>query len=233
MVDKVAVVAGGTRGLGRALSIELAEAGYRVIALWNGNDEAARSLRDEWERRGLVGSCIRHDLGGNSIPDLSMGSTSGEIVLVYNASAPFQPRPLHLLAAEEAEAQWFVAARGFLLCLKSLLRPMLRASRSTVVAVASQAINGVPPKGFAGYLAAKAGLVALAQSLAVEYGVRGVRVLVANPGFMRTSLTDAWDPSLRNTVALGGESDPSVVSHNIRRLVEDMNLPARGEGYDV
>ncbi len=69
--------------------------------------------------------------------------------------------------------------------------------------------------------------------LAVEYASRGTRVFTVSPGFMRTSLTAAWDPSLRDAVARTGESEPDAVARAIVRLIADPSLPARGESHDV
>jgi 3-oxoacyl-[acyl-carrier protein] reductase len=230
MASKTAVVTGGTRGLGRAVSLELAGAGYRVVALYRADSAQAASLAGEWSRRGQTGTCIQGDLA-NEVPKLPLDPDASEIVLVHNAAAPFRPCPLHLVSAADLEAQWAVAARAFLLCVQATIRAMTRAQRGTIVTVGTIALSGAPPKGFSAYVAAKAALESLSRSVAAEYADRGIRVFSVWPGYMETSLTAAWDPALKGAVAKGGVSDPDSVAKFIVRLVEDDNLPARGESY--
>jgi 3-oxoacyl-[acyl-carrier protein] reductase len=232
MASRLAVVSGGTRGLGRAIVVELGLRGYQVIALYHRDMEAAASLEKELRSRNVEGACVRVDLGRDDTMALPVAGEHEEVVFVHNAAEAFEPRPLHLVSLAELEAQWAVAARGFLLALKALLRPMMRANVATVIAVTSRAVEEMP-KGFAPYVAAKSALASLVKSVAVEYGARGIRTFVVRPGFMRTSLTEAWDAKLRAVAAATGEHLPEQVARAIVALLEDRDLHARGEAYDV
>ncbi|HEX7602530.1 MAG TPA: SDR family NAD(P)-dependent oxidoreductase [Polyangiaceae bacterium] len=233
MPSRTAVVTGGTRGLGRALSLRLASEGYHVVAVYHADEGASSDLLEAWRTSGLDGVCVRRDLRSTSPLELPLPPGQEEIVLVHNAAASFHPKPVHLVTADDYEAQWEVAVMGFARCLDALLRPMMLAKRSTIVTVGSRALAGDPPRGFGAYAAAKAALASLTRSVAVEYGPRGIRVFSVSPGFMRTSLTDAWDPSLRDTVARTGQSEPDAVARAIARLIGDPTLPARGESHEV
>jgi 3-oxoacyl-[acyl-carrier protein] reductase len=233
MSTRVAIVTGGTRGLGRALSLELANAGYRVIAIYHSDDAAAASLDEIWTAQGAGSTCVRADLRAGSSIDIPLPPDAKDIVLVHNAAAPFSPQPVHLLQVSDFETQWSVAVLGFVACLQPVLRAMVRAGRGMVVTVGSRAQDASPPRGFAAYASAKAALASLTASIASEYGARGIRTIHVRPGFMRTTLTAAWDPALREAVASGGETTPDEVAAAIVRLVLSVDVPGRGESYDV
>jgi NAD(P)-dependent dehydrogenase (short-subunit alcohol dehydrogenase family) len=227
------VVTGGTRGLGYALSLELGAKNYRVIAIYHADAHAAAVVQRAFFERGMNCTCVQADLTTIDTLDLPFDAAVEELVLVHNAAASFEPRPLHLSPLDDLHRQWAVAARGFLLCAQAMLRPMARVRRSTVVAVTSRVLGKTPAKGFGAYSAAKSALASLTQSVAVEYGGRGTRVFTVSPGFMRTSLTDGWDPTIREAVARAGESTTATVARSIVALIEDPSLPACGESYDV
>jgi 3-oxoacyl-[acyl-carrier protein] reductase len=234
MRSRVAVVTGGTRGLGRALSLQLGAAGYHVVALWHRDEGSADALQQDWKRLGQSGETLRWDLRSPGPVDLQIERGAEEVLLVHNAAAPFQLAPVHLLAEDDLLAQWEVAVLGFARCFASLARPMARAQKATVIGVGSRAsLAATPPRGFAGYVAAKAGLQALIGGVASEYGERGVRAFMVLPGFMRTELTQAWDASIKAAVARSGESSPDATAQAILHMIQDPGVPGRGESHSV
>lgn len=236
--NSTVIVTGGTKGLGLALSFEFARHGYRVLALYHEDAQAASKLDEAMAAEGLAGRSFRHDVTANgddsgvwSQPEIT---EAGALVLIHNASAAFEPKPLHLLAWEEFTDGIDVALKGGWLSALGLLRPMLERRDGTIVSILTSALGDEPPKGFTAYLAAKAALRALTQSLAAEYGARGIRVMSVSPGFMQTSLTDRWHETLRQAVMQGSApADPARVAGAIREIVENRALPSRGENYGV
>jgi 3-oxoacyl-[acyl-carrier protein] reductase len=232
------VVTGGTRGLGREVSLEFARHGYRVLALYQRDAEAAARLDADLGAEKLSGRSYRHDVaeGGAeaavwSQPEITEASA---LVLIHNASAAFEPKPLHLLHWEDFTSGLDVALKGAWLVTLGLLRPMLKKGGGTIVTVSTSALSSTPPKGFSAYLAAKGALRALTASLAAEYRSRGIRVFAVAPGFMPTPLTQRWHAAFREAaLRSSGAADPATVARAIRKLVEDATLPARGESYDV
>jgi NAD(P)-dependent dehydrogenase (short-subunit alcohol dehydrogenase family) len=202
---KAALVTGGTKGLGFALSMALAEAGFAVVAVYLRDDGQAQRFRDEIARRRLIGRAVRGDIAEPSVADGLAAApevaAASELVLVNNAGAPFEPKPLHLLEWNDFEDATRTTVKGSFLCTKALLRALV-ARNGWVINVLSAAIAGASiPKGFAAYATAKHGLLALTRCLASEYGAQGLRVLSVSPGFMETPLTSSWDPRIRATVA--------------------------------
>ena len=230
---RLAVITGGTRGLGRALSLAAARAGMDVLAVYRSNESAAQALLQEGV--GLPGriQCVRHDLAG---PDFPAPPGTGSLVFIHAAAAPFRPSSLHLLANEDFQEQWRTAVLGLVNGLRALLRPMVRAGGGTVVIVLTSALDEAPPKGFAAYSAAKAALRELARSLGAEYSAQGVRTLCDSPGFMETGFTAAWGERFCDAVRTnqaGGALEPEAVAARIWQLINDPSLPAQGENYPL
>ena len=80
MSRRLAFVIGGTRGLGRAISLDLARAGYEVVALYGHDADAAEALEDAFQSHGFVGRCRRFDLTGTDIFDVDVDDDVWEIV---------------------------------------------------------------------------------------------------------------------------------------------------------
>jgi NAD(P)-dependent dehydrogenase (short-subunit alcohol dehydrogenase family) len=238
-LGRTVVVTGGTRGFGRELSLAFARRGCQVVALYRADAEAAAKLDEVFAAERLAGRSFRHDVaesnsesGAWSLPEIENAES---IALIHNASAFFAPKPIHLLDWEDFEAALDVALKGCWLSALGLLRPMLKRGGGTVVTVLTSALSAAePPKGFAAYVAAKAALQTFTASLAAEYRARGIRVFSVSPGFMRTSLTERWHPTIAEAVSKSSRStDPARAAERVVRLVDDGTLAGRGESYDV
>jgi NAD(P)-dependent dehydrogenase (short-subunit alcohol dehydrogenase family)/acyl dehydratase len=223
-----AVVTGGTQGLGRALTLAFGTAGYEVLALYQRDTHAARLLEAELTAAGIVGRTVQHDVTHDDFPEVPTGK---QLVLINNAAAYFEPKPLHLIAWEEMERSLVVALKGSFVACRALLRPMLKAGGGTIVNVLSSAVH-FTPKGFAAYIPAKLALQGLTRSLAAEYAQRGLRVFSVSPGFMDTRLTSGWSPQLRAAMrAAAPMRTTETYADSILKLVLRNDLPARGEDY--
>lgn len=191
-------------------------------------------MREEFSRLGLKGEFIQHDVtheGHDEVWD-RVNDETASLTLINNACAPFEPKPMHLLKVDDFQIAFEVAVKGSFLCVQSVVRTMARHRHGTIVSILTSALRDVTPKGFSAYLAAKASLAALTKSLAAEYSERGIRVFSVSPSYLETSLTADWDLRLRSQIRAHVEpQDPALVAAYIHRLVEDPNVPGRGEDY--
>lgn len=235
---KAAIVTGGTKGFGHALSMAFAEAGFGILAVYLRDDGQAQRFRDHLERRGFTGRALRGDIADVSVA-AELGSApeiaaSTELVLVNNASAPFEPKPLHLLEWGDFDAALQPAVKGSFVCTKALLRALI-AKRGWVINVLSAAIAGAGvPKGFAAYATAKHGLLALTRCLASEYGGQGLKVMSVSPGFMETPMTARWDARLRSTVSDKARTVEEIAADVVRLVLRGCDAAgvAAGRGED-
>jgi len=239
MSSATTIVTGGTKGLGRELSLAFGRAGHAVVAVYHGDEQAAAEWTALFEREKLKGKAVRHDVGsstgGDTVWELPEIREAGRLTLIHNACAAFAPKPMHLLQWEDFETSLTVALKGGWLCSQAVVRQMVKARSGTIVNVLTAALHGAPPKGFAAYLTAKHALRGYTQSLAAEYAARGVRVFSVSPGFMKTSLTEKWDPRLREAIQAASTqtSNPLAAAKRVLELVESAEVPGQGEDYPV
>jgi len=189
LAGKRILVAGGTRGIGRAISAHFARSGAHVIANYARNDEAAQSLQEELSPDARVELC-RGDLttqeGKQRVLD-AVGTTplSG---LVYAAVTGVH-RPLDELTLRHWDFTFALNVRAFFDLIKAL-RPRLGVG-STVVAISSEgATHAFPHYSLVG--ATKGALEALCRHLALELALSGIRVNVLSPGTVLTEALDAF-----------------------------------------
>ncbi|MBI5772289.1 MAG: SDR family NAD(P)-dependent oxidoreductase [Verrucomicrobia bacterium] len=238
MQTSTVIVTGGTKGLGREISLAFARRGHHVLALYHRDEQSAAKLDADFAAEKLAGRAFRHDVadaGENAavwtLPEIREASS---LVLIHNACAAFEPKPLHLLAWEDFDTGLQVALKGGWLRARALLRPMLAAKRGHLVTVLSTALHGPPPKGFTAYAAAKAALRAFTQSLAVEYAPRGLKVFSVSPGFMETALTANWNAQLKSGIrAAASVTDPAHAAGRLLELVESAATRGQGEDYPL
>ena len=234
-MSRTVIITGGTKGLGREISVSFATAGYFVIALYAGDEGAARELEGIFAAGGMRGVAIRHDIseenGGTwSHPEIE---SAEDLTMVHCACAPFIPTPMHQLQWKEFERQMAVGVRGAWLASQALVRPMLKKKRCTWVNILTSALEN-PPRGFCAYATAKHALRGFTLAMGAEYGPRGMRVFSVSPGFMDTPLTAAWDSRLREAMASGGSvTDPKVAALRILELAGSAEIAGRGEDYPV
>lgn len=229
-VERSVIITGGTKGLGRALSLEFGRAGWRVVAVYCSDLNAAQELELQFRTEGIHGNTLRHDVASGPLPEIP---SSAQLVLIHNACASFQPKPLHLLVWEDFEQQLAVAVRAGLYCAQSVLRPMVQRGGGVIVTVLSKALQGTVPKGFGAYNTGKMALLGLTRSLASEYASRGIRAFAVSPGFMHTALTAAWDARMRDAILQAGHPplDPCDIARKIHELVLDPAQGQHGEDY--
>jgi len=198
---RTVLVTGGTRGIGRAISLQLARAGATVVANYARNDEAAAALQAAAAGEGLAVEVLRADLTlpkGLSAVLERMAQPDAGIVSLVHCAATGVHRPLGELTTRHLDWTMTLNARAFFELLKGLA-PVL-AEGSTVVALSSAgAVRAVPSYGAVGM--SKGALEALARHAAAELAPRGIRVNILAPGSVET---EAWAALPDKETRLGG-----------------------------
>jgi acetoacetyl-CoA reductase len=193
---RVAIVTGGTRGIGAAISKALKEAGYRVAASYAGNDEAAAKFKAE---TGIP--TYKWDVGDFEACAEGVGRVEAELgpvdVLVNNAGIT-RDGFLHKMTKE----QWSAVIRTNLDSLFNMTRPVIEGMRNRsfgrIVVISS--INGQKGQlGQVNYSAAKAGDIGFVKALALEGAVKNVTANVIAPGYIGTEMVAAMDETVLKT----------------------------------
>jgi 3-oxoacyl-[acyl-carrier protein] reductase len=206
----VAVVTGGTKGIGRAVVHRLAERGATVVATYRSDESAATALESELSDYESPSEVVQFDVGAPDAVDAAFTTVREELgpvdVLVNNAGVMANGLSVRL-SDEEWDRVLRTNLTGAFNCARAALRQMVRADGGAIVNVSSVAAH----RGWAGqanYAASKAGLIGLTRSLAREYGGRGVRVNAVCPGYTETELLAAG-PYDDTEAVLDAESIPA------------------------
>lgn len=184
------LVTGGTRGIGRAISLQLARGGARVVANYARNDAQAQALTELAANEGLAIETLRADLtttkGMTAAQERMAACAAGSVSLVHCAATGVH-RPFEALTTRHWDWTMALNARVFLELVQALL-PVLGPGSAVVAVSSAGAVRAVPAYAVIG--SSKGALEALARHLAVELAPRGIRVNILSPGSV---LTEAWD----------------------------------------
>ena len=235
-MKRTVIITGGTKGLGREITLAFGRAGYFVIALYAADQTAAENLQAALAAEKISGEVLLHDVTSENpvIWNQPEILEADSLTLIHNACAPFTPVPMHQLAWNDFENNFNVAVKGGWSGAQALIRPMLKKGNGVIVNVLTSAVEGMPPKGFGAYAVAKHALRGLTLALAAEYAPRGVRVFSVSPGFMATALTEKWDARLREAIQASARNTvPADAARRLVELVEGQATLGNGEDYPV
>jgi 3-oxoacyl-[acyl-carrier protein] reductase len=187
----VAVITGGTRGIGLAVAKRLAADGYDLLLTYKGDAETAATAKADVSQSGRQVEVIAADIatadGAGAAIEAAMQQLGRLDVLVNNAGIT---RDTLLMRMSDADWDDVLTTnlKGTFLTSKAAIRPMLRQRSGRIVNVSS-VVGQVGNAGQANYAAAKAGLIGFTKSLAKEVGSRGITVNAIAPGFIDTRMT--------------------------------------------
>ena len=192
LADRVAIVTGAGRGIGRAVAQALAREGAAVALAARTRGEVAavaEAIRNAGGRALAVPTDVSQDAQVEALVDETVGQL-GPVDILVNAAGVAAFGPVAGAKPEDWDAMLAVNLRAVMVCCRAVLPPMLRRRSGTIVNVASVAA-GRAIAGAAAYAATKAGVVAWSHVLAEELRADGVRVGVISPGAVDTPLWDA------------------------------------------
>ncbi|MGH2617055.1 MAG: 3-oxoacyl-[acyl-carrier-protein] reductase [Thermomicrobiales bacterium] len=221
----VAVITGGTRGIGLAVAKRLTADGYDVLLTYKGDADAAEAATDELTGSGRRIEAIAADIstadGAGAAIEAAMQRLGSLDVLVNNAGIT---RDTLLMRMNEDDWDDVLTTnlKGAFLTSKAAIRPMLRQRSGRIVNISS-VVGQVGNAGQANYAAAKAGLIGFTKSLAKEVGSRGITVNAIAPGFIATRMTDGLPVEAKATILertpLGRFGSPEDVAGAVAFLV--------------
>jgi acetoacetyl-CoA reductase len=222
-MTRVAIVTGGTRGIGAAISKALKAAGHKVAACYAGNDEAAAKFKAE---TGIA--TYKWDVGDFDACAAGVAEVEkdlGPVDILINNAGITRDGFLHKMSRE----QWSAVIRTNLDSLFNMTRPVIEGMRNRgfgrVIVISS--INGQKGQiGQTNYSAAKAGDIGFVKALALEGAAKGITANVIAPGYIGTEMVQAIDPKVLETrilplIPTGRLGQPDEIARAVVFLASD------------
>ncbi len=198
-MGRIALVTGGTRGIGRAISIALQADGHTVVASYAGNDVAASTFKEE---TGIA--VYKFDVGDFGACTVTMAQITNDVgaieILVNNAGIT-RDKPLHKMDREHWDAVINTNLSGLFNTCRNVIDSMREQGFGRIINISS--INGQKGQfGQTNYSAAKAGEIGFTKSLALETAAKGITVNAIAPGYIGTEMVMAVPEKILNEVII-------------------------------
>ena len=220
---RVALVTGGTRGIGRAVAMGLKDAGYDVVATYAGNDEAANAFKDE---TGIP--VYKFDVGDFDAVEAAMAQIKEDVgaveVLVNNAGIT-KDKPLHKMDRADWDAVINTNLSSLFNLSRNVIDDMRAAGFGRIINISS--VNGQKGQfGQTNYSASKAGDIGFTKALALATAAKGITVHAITPGYIGTEMVlavpkEALDSKILPLVPVGRLGEPEEIARCVVFLASD------------
>lgn len=234
--DKVAIVTGGSRGIGRAIAVDLAENGSRVVVNYNNSAEEADEVVKEIEESGNSALAVQADVSDLKSAQLLVKeclSHYGQIDILVNNAGTTRDMLLMMMKEDDWDVVINTNLKSLYNCCKSVSKPMLRRKRGGRIINISSVVGLAGQGGQTNYAASKAGIIGFTKSLAKELGPRQITVNAIAPGYFPTALTaDLSEDILQRAleyIPLGRLGQLEEVAHLVTFLASDYAAYITGE----
>ena len=237
MSGQVALVTGGTRGLGLAISRRLIDRGVTVAAGYSANAEAARQFHDKYADLGVT--VHQGDVG--SVDDCArvideVLAQHGQLDILVNNAGITMDRTVRKMTPDEWDQVIRVNLSGPFYLSRAVLRQMLDRGYGRIVNISS-AIGSAGGCGQANYAAAKSGIFGLTMSLALETATKGITINTVTPGFITTDMTAAVPPAAMDKIIaripVGRLGEPNEVARVVEFLADPESGDITGQVYPI
>lgn len=223
---KIALVTGGSRGIGRAISIKLAEMGFYILINYNSNELEAQNTLTALKEKGQTGELLKFNIADrqeteDAINKWSEANSGKHISVLVNNAGIRKDALMMWMKTEEWMDVININLNGFFFLTRMLLKDMLVAKYGRIVNVVSlSGIKGLP--GQTNYSAAKGGVIAATKALAQEIAKKNVTVNAVAPGFIRSDMTkDLNEKELSAMIPMGRFGTPEEVAEAVGFLASE------------
>ena len=224
---RVALVTGGSRGIGRAIVHRLASAGHPVAVNYARKPDAAAEVVESIGQAGGKALAYQADVSdGSQVEEMfaSIAADLGPVAVLVNNAGITADNLLLRMSSDDFDRVIATNLKSIYFCTRLALRPMLRARWGRVVSIASVAgITG--NAGQSNYAASKAGMIGFSKAVSKEVGSRGITVNVVAPGFIATDLTEDLSEAVKDEAvsrtALRRFGEADEVAGAVEFLVSD------------
>ena len=226
-MSRIALVTGGSRGIGQAIALRLASDGHAVAVNYAANSAAADGVVDTIVAAGGTAVAVQADVGDTDAVSAMFETVEerlGKVEVLVNNAGITRDDLLLRMGPEAWDQVIETNLRSVYLCSRAAMRGMLRSRWGRIISVSSiSGISGNP--GQANYAASKAGIIGFSKSIAREIGSRNITVNVVAPGFIETDMTEGLGSEIADEVAsraaVGRLGRPEEVAAAVGYLASD------------
>ena len=236
---KVALVTGGSRGIGRATAESLAKLGAHVVVNYVRGEQQAKETAEAIQAAGGKAEIAGFDVGDTKASEEAVAAIAKRLgrldILVANAGISIDALVLRL-RDEDFDKIMAVNVKGAIACAKAAIKPMMRARAGRIIFLSS-VVGEMGNAGQTAYAASKAALLGVTKSLAREYASRNITVNAVAPGFVETEMTTVITPEMKTellkSIPLGRTGRADEVGHAVAFLCSDEASYITGETLRV
>ncbi len=235
----VALITGGSRGIGRTIAEKLAKSGYNIVICYSGNESAAQEAIAECKKQGVQAIYIKADVSNKDDVNNMFGEIKelmGPVDVLVNNAGITRDGLLLRMTENDFDDVIDTNLKGTFLCTKAAIKDMMKARKGRIINISS--IVGVQGNaGQANYCASKAGIIGFTKSVAREYGSKGVTVNAVAPGFIQTAMTDTLPDSVKDAylkqIPAGRFGTAEDVANVVEFLASDKASYVTGQVIEV
>lgn len=237
--DKVAIVTGGTRGIGRAIALKLADQGANIVINYRNSDKEAEELKSILEGKGVKVLTVKCDISNFEDSKNLMDKCKevfGKIDILVNNAGITKDTLIMRMKEEDFDNVIDVNLKGTFNCAKHASAIMLKQRFGKIINMTS--VVGIAGNaGQVNYAASKAGVIGLTKSLAKELGSRGITVNAVAPGFINTDMTASLSEKVKEeaskNIPLKRLGNPEDVANLVGFLASDAANYITGQVINV
>lgn len=238
-MSQVALVTGASRGIGRAIAIDLAKQGINVAVNFSGNEAKANEVVDEIKALGADAFSIKADVSNADDVQTMVKEVIdrfGRLDILVNNAGITRDNLLMRMKDNEWDDVINTNLKGVFLCTKAVTRQMMKQRSGRIINITSiVGVSGNP--GQANYVAAKAGVIGLTKTTAKELASRNITVNAVAPGFIATDMTDELSEEVKEAlftqIPLAKLGDPSDIANAVTFLASDKSGYITGQTIHV
>ena len=221
---QVAIVTGGSRGIGRAIALELAANGAKVVINYSGSEQQALAVQEMIEQQGGTASVFKANVANESEVEQLVANTLdiyGKVDILVNNAGITRDTLLMRMKESDWDDVIDINLKSVFLCTKAVTRSMMKQRSGKIINIAS-VVGIVGNAGQANYVASKAGVIGLTKTAARELASRGITVNAIAPGFIETDMTDKLSDSIQQEIVkqipLGLMGKPEDIANTVAFL---------------